>query len=116
MQDWKHLETAGELSAVLEASNTKPQLIFKHSIRCGISAQVWDTLARSTDQLNTAADLHFLDLINYRGISNQVAAELNVPHQSPQVILVHNGKATYDSSHFSIRPEKIVKEAEAKLA
>lgn len=116
MQDWNTIESVEEFSAVIEASHQKPQLIFKHSVRCGISAEAWDRLARSTNELKSAVDLHYLDLIHYRDISNQVARNLSVPHQSPQVILVQAGKAIYDSSHFSIRPDKIVSEANAVIS
>jgi bacillithiol system protein YtxJ len=115
MQDWKHLETADQLTAAGKASYTKPQLIFKHSIRCGISAQAWHRLASATNELKDAVDLHYLDLINFRQISNQVSFDFDVPHQSPQVLLIEEGKAVYHASHFSINPDKILQRVENSL-
>jgi bacillithiol system protein YtxJ len=43
-----------------------------------------------------------LDLIEYRSISNEIASRFGVVHQSPQMIVLKNGKAVYDASHESI--------------
>ena len=44
----------------------------------------------------------YLDLIKYKSISNQLAADFNVVHQSPQLMLIQNGSCTYDASHNAI--------------
>ena len=54
-------------------------------------------------------DLYFLDLISYREISNKIAEVLNVWHQSPQIIVIKNGKCIYEASHFSISFKDITK-------
>ena len=36
----------------------------------------------------TSVDFYYLDLLNYRSISNEIAKHLNVTHQSPQIILI----------------------------
>jgi bacillithiol system protein YtxJ len=46
--------------------------------------------------------LFYLDLLRHRDISNAVAEEFGVEHQSPQVLLVSNGKSVLDLSHFEI--------------
>ncbi|MCI4667011.1 MAG: bacillithiol system redox-active protein YtxJ [Bacteroidia bacterium] len=108
MKNWQELNSGAKLNALVEASFQRPQLIFKHSIRCGISAHVLHGLQESTEQLAESVELHYLDLINFRNISNQVAADFNVPHQSPQVILIKDGKAVHNASHFSIEPQGIL--------
>jgi bacillithiol system protein YtxJ len=45
---------------------------------------------------------YFLDLIAHRELSNLVAREFGVPHESPQVLLIKNGEAIYDNSHYGI--------------
>ncbi|MEM8889764.1 MAG: bacillithiol system redox-active protein YtxJ [Bacteroidota bacterium] len=108
MNKWQPLTEVAQLKEIKEASFKRPQLIFKHSISCGISAQVNHSLQSSSDILSAETDLHYLDLINYRSVSNEVAAEFGVVHQSPQVLLVKDGEVVYHTSHFSIRPEKIL--------
>ena len=108
MSNWRLLESENQLSALKQASYDRPQLIFKHSTRCGISFQVKDLLFSATDSLSVCADLYFLDLISLRSLSNQTASALSVPHQSPQVLLIRNGSVVYHSSHFGIDPKSIL--------
>jgi bacillithiol system protein YtxJ len=108
MRQWQLLESEDQLSALQQASFLRPQLIFKHSTRCGISFQVKDLLSSATDSLSDSVDLHYLDLIAFRSLSNHTADELGVPHQSPQVILLREGKVVYHSSHFAIDPKAIL--------
>ena len=50
---------------------------------------------------------YYLDLRSYREISNKIAAYFNVEHQSPQIILIKNGRCIYHTSHNNISSEKI---------
>ena len=49
----------------------------------------------------------FLDLITYRSISNQLADDFNVEHQSPQILLIKNGNCVYHASHNAIDADVI---------
>ena len=108
MESWQHINLEEQLAGITAASFQKPQLIFKHSIRCGISTHVMHSLGRATSTLSEKLDLHYLDLIRFRGLSNLIASELKVVHQSPQVLLLKDGAVVYHKSHFSIDPEKIL--------
>ena len=111
MSVWNTLATEAQLNELREASFQKPQLIFKHSVRCGTSAHVRYYLEESATELMGPLDLHYLDLIRYRSVSNEIAHQFQVPHQSPQVLVVKNGEVVYHASHLSIRPELILKVA-----
>jgi bacillithiol system protein YtxJ len=87
-----------EIAAI---SNEKPVIIFKHSTRCSISRMALKQFEREFD-LNDTVDAYFLDLIAHRDISNEIASTFNVYHESPQLILIRNGKAVYDVSHSDI--------------
>jgi bacillithiol system protein YtxJ len=50
---------------------------------------------------------YFLDLLAHRNISNEIESRFDVVHQSPQLIVLENGKATYNSSHQNISLDKI---------
>lgn len=104
---WKTLDSEAGLKEVLARSFEKPIVIFKHSIRCGISSQVKDQLFESWDFSPEEVELYYLDLITYRSVSNEVADHLGVMHQSPQIILVKNGKAVASDSHYQISVAKI---------
>jgi bacillithiol system protein YtxJ len=96
------IQSKADLEGLLEKSFIRPQLIFKHSTRCSISRYVLsDFIAHytfSSDELES----HYLDLLNYREISNQIANQLEVIHQSPQILLIKNGKAVVYASHEGI--------------
>lgn len=106
--NWINVNEASQLDAILDASFTKPQLLFKHSTRCGISSHALYRMESGEKMLSPLIDCHYLDLLAYRPISNLIAEKWNVPHLSPQVIVLNGGKVVYTSSHSAIQPEKIV--------
>ena len=110
---WNPLEDIAGIEKIKEASNTKPQVIFKHSTRCGISAAAKRRMDFGLDSLVEKFDVHFLDLLSYRNISNQIAETFGVYHQSPQVLLIHQGESVYDASHGSVDPERLLTKAAA---
>ncbi len=100
--DWKVISSDAELQSAIDASFEKPVMLFKHSVTCGISAGAKFGLEREWDFKEEELSFYYLDLLSYRPISNKIADDLGVTHQSPQVILVKNGKAVYDTSHHAI--------------
>ncbi len=99
--NWTELTDVLQLQEIEAISNEKPVVIFKHSTRCSISRMALKQFEREFD-LNDTVDAYFLDLISHRDISNQIAQKFNVYHESPQLILIKNGKAVYDVSHSDI--------------
>lgn len=59
-------------------------------------------LERSWKTSEIAISTYLLDLISYRELSSQIEKEFGVYHESPQLILIKNGKAVYDASHMAI--------------
>ncbi len=106
--EWIPIHNAAQIDAILAASFGKPQLVFKHSTRCGISMHALDRMEKGENKLSPLIDCHYLDLLAYRAISNLIAEKWNVPHLSPQVIVLKAGKVAYTSSHSAIEPQKIV--------
>lgn len=103
--NWTILTTEEQLKSLLEKSHTKPQVIFKHSTRCSISSTIKTRLEKSATP--STIDFHYLDLIAYRSLSNKIADELKVHHESPQVLLLKNGECIFDESHLSIYMDDI---------
>lgn len=98
--NWIPLTDEKQLDEVVVNSNTVPQVIFKHSTRCSISSMAKNRL----DKKNAphGINFYFLDLIKYRNLSNKIAREFGVTHQSPQVLIIENGKCVYNESHSGI--------------
>ena len=107
MSDWKTLDSEAQLSAILEISRIKPVLIYKHSTRCPVCTGVKSELEKNWDVPANVAEFYYLDLIKYREISAKVSQLFNVIHQSPQLIIIKNGKAVQNESHWAISTRKI---------
>lgn len=106
--NWKNLESEEQLAALVQESHNQPQIIFKHSTRCSISSMAKSRLDSSQAPGNI--DFHYLDLIRYRALSNQIAEDFKVHHESPQILLIKNGECVYDESHTGIRMADIESE------
>jgi bacillithiol system protein YtxJ len=109
---WKSLDASQTLEDLIESSHVRPQVIFKHSTSCGLSAMMLRRFENQWGQAGEQADFYFLDLIRHRGISNLVADRLDVWHQSPQVLLVVRGEVRVSASHGEIGgllPEAVIK-------
>jgi bacillithiol system protein YtxJ len=103
--NWINLTDEGQLSLIKELSKQKPQIIFKHSTRCSISSVVKSRLERSGELFN--ADFYYLDLVQFRHISNRIAEDFKVYHESPQLLLIKNGDCIYEESHSGILIDEI---------
>ena len=106
--NWNELSSAEQLAVLIELSNTRPQVIFKHSTRCSISSMAKSRLERS-EQPGTA-DFYYLDLIRYRQLSDKIADDFAVTHESPQILVIKNGECVYEESHSGIHMEEIIEQ------
>ena len=101
--DWQELKEIEEIEKIKELSNTQPVLIFKHSTRCSISSASLDRLERNWKEAEMAGvKSYYLDLISYRPVSNKIQDTFHIEHQSPQVLIIKNGRCVYDASHIDI--------------
>jgi len=103
---WRQLTDLGQLNEIVEVSNEKLVLIFKHSTRCSISRY---SLKQFENEFTFEDKIvpYFLDLIAHRDVSNEIAQRFGVFHESPQIMLIKEGKAIYDASHESIDAKKL---------
>ena len=99
--DWISLTEPGQLTAIAKQT-AKTSVLFKHSTRCGISNAVLKQFESKNEALNGAFDFYFLDLLNYRSISNEIAEKFGVEHQSPQLLVVKNGTVVASASHYDL--------------
>lgn len=104
--NWNTLVNDEQLDTLTTRSSEVPQVIFKHSTRCSISSMVKGRLDREKDP--AGVEFHSLDLISYRALSNRIADQFGVQHESPQVLLIRNGKCIYHESHTAIRLDEIL--------
>jgi bacillithiol system protein YtxJ len=104
--DWNNLTDLGQLNQIITLSNDKPVAIFKHSTRCSVSRMALKQFENEFDFSNKVTP-YFLDLIAYRDVSNEIVNLFGVHHQSPQLILIKEGKSVYDVSHSDISADAL---------
>lgn len=112
MTPWQEINSGLDIEKIKEASHGKPVLIFKHSTTCPISSAAKDRIERNWSDLHENVEPFFLDLLSHRDLSNAIADEFAVRHESPQILLIKNGACVYDESHFGIRASSIKSELE----
>lgn len=99
---WNPLTDIYQIQDILTESKTQPVLVFKHSTRCSISRMVLSQFERSYDANPDQLKSYYLDLLEHRDISNALAKEFGVFHQSPQALLIKNGACVFNESHDGI--------------
>ena len=104
--NWIHLTDLSQLDEIVTLSDNKPIVIFKHSTRCSVSRFALKQFESEYD-LTDRVDAYFLDLLEYRVISNEIASRFGVYHQSPQLLLIKEGKSVYDVSHSEINAREL---------
>lgn len=108
---WIPLTSEAQLDEIVAKSANKTQVIFKHSTRCSISAVAQQRLQKA--KFPEDIDFYYLDLLSYRTISNKIAEQFQVHHESPQVLVIKDGKCVYDESHLAISVDEILEQSDA---
>ena len=105
---FKTITDASQLDVLFENSSGKPVVIFKHSNSCPISQDVRDSLNSFSDEI-----FEIVVQVN-RDLSNSVAERTGIRHESPQALVIFNGKAIYNASHYDITGDEISKAIHAQ--
>ncbi len=106
---WQKLTSVDQLDSIVKESKDTPVSIFKYSTRCGISRMVLRQFERDYDLDIDQMKLYFLDLIAFRNISDEISIKFQVMHESPQLIVVKNGVAVANASHYEIKVSELHK-------
>ena len=101
------LSTDAELDLALEQSAIRPVVIFKHSPTCGISAQAFESISDWLATATPAADFFVLPVRASRALSTALAQKFGIRHESPQALVIENGKVVWHGSHFRATAEGI---------
>ena len=99
-----------ELDRTLSDSHHGPVLLFKHSYTCGISAEALDELRSHIEQSDASAVRYaVVPVQTHRHICNRITERLGVRHETPQAILVRDGRVVWSASHFRVNAAEIQK-------
>jgi len=94
------------LNRLFAESKLRPILLFKHSNSCGISSRAY----REMEKLD---EVNLLEVQSARELSREVAAITGVPHETPQVIVLKDGKAVWNASHYDVNANSVSKALQA---
>jgi bacillithiol system protein YtxJ len=106
---WNEITTSEHVNKLIEKSEQKPVIFFKHSGRCNISAMALNRFEDYAKEIDENSILYMIDVVNHRPASLHAAEMLGVVHQSPQILVIHHGKAIYDNSHGAIDGRQVLK-------
>jgi len=90
------------LEKLLTISRDRPVLVFKHSNACAISSRAY----REMEQLE---DVNLLEVQSARELSNRLAELTGVEHETPQVIVLRDGRAVWNASHYDVNVAAVTK-------
>ena len=107
--NWIPLNSLEQIKTIKELSKSETILVFKHSIRCGISSMVIKRFENLFDSSMNNIKVYYLDLLNFRAISDEVGYSFQVQHQSPQLLIIRNEVAVLNVSHYDITTVNIQK-------
>lgn len=99
------------LEEIADRSKSQPVVIFKHSLTCPISAAAYSQMAAY------AGEVSLIEVQIARELSREIENRLGVAHESPQVIVLHNGQVVWNASHFAITVDAVtqaVRDAQTK--
>jgi bacillithiol system protein YtxJ len=90
------IDSLERLTSLIGESHSRPVLLFKHSRSCGISSGV----IRMVQEID--AEINLVTVQTHRGISDEIARQTGIRHESPQAIVLRNGAAVYHASHYDV--------------
>ncbi len=91
-----------EIDVLSKRNDIAGVVLMKHSTRCSISSMALNRLERSWNLPSEKAPVYLLDLLQFRSLSDKLAEMYGVRHESPQVLIIKDGKCIYNASHSNI--------------
>ena len=101
------IDDRATLENLLTDSKQKPIIVFKHSNACPISSRAYRELEKFDGQVN------ILEVQSAREVSRELANLTGIRHETPQVIVLRDGKAVWNASHFDVTANDVAKAIES---
>ena len=92
----------------MKSSETETVMFFKHSVTCGLSDRAFNEFRKYLESPQSALARNYVIVVQKaRATSNELARIVEVEHESPQAIVVRNGRAVWNDSHLAIKSERL---------
>ena len=105
---WHEVHSADDVNELLLASGHRTQVVLKHSPRCGTSFFAKSSLESMGEDILKTADVHLINVIRSRPVSQYFAEKTGIRHESPQLFVIRNDAVIWHASHYSITEEKVM--------
>ncbi|MGD6902640.1 bacillithiol system redox-active protein YtxJ [Bacillus infantis] len=102
----KQIHSIEEFNSILEEKS--PAFLLKHSTTCPVSQAAYEEYESFTSA-NSSVPAYFLTVQDARPVSNHVAEEYHIKHESPQAILFSNKDVVWHASHWKITEDSLAK-------
>jgi bacillithiol system protein YtxJ len=102
MSELTPLSTLSMLEAAIAESLERPVLLFKHSRYCGVSCEALDEVRAWLGRGQSAASGKMITVQSNREVSDDAARRLGIRHETPQAIVLRDGRPVWSASHFRI--------------
>ena len=99
--NFTEINSTEQLDTLFEQSNEKAVVLFKHSLTCPISAGVYQGIS------NADADVNIVIMQKARNVSDEIARRTGIRHESPQAIVLKDGKVVYHAAHYDVTAEDV---------
>jgi bacillithiol system protein YtxJ len=96
------LHSIEALQQVIEESKNRPVLLFKHSTACPISSRAFREFQTYLESADPNVTYNLIIVQTDRPVSNEATTKLGVRHETPQAILIQDGREIWNASHFDI--------------
>lgn len=102
MTSLTHLSDIDALDAAIAESRERPVLVFKHSRTCGVSCEALDELHAHVERSEAGVSYKVITVQSHRRVSDEATTRFGIRHETPQAILLRNGRPVWNASHFRI--------------
>ena len=99
---FRRISESQSFDELLSRSNERPVVIFKHSNSCPISAAAYQQMGR-------IPDVALVEVQSARELSNEIERRTGVSHESPQVLILRNGKVVWEATHWHVKEAQVAK-------
>lgn len=96
------VETIDALNELLAGTSERPALIFKHSLSCGTSAMAMEEMTDLVAAGPLEVEFALVRVQAARAVSDAIARDLKIRHESPQVLLVRDGQVIWSATHWNV--------------
>lgn len=100
--DMRSLNSVEYWQELQKKSHDLPQIVFKHSNSCPISLGAFESLKTAEEAGSTPQDIHMLVVQVSPELSEQIESETGITHESPQLLILKDGKVAFHANHYEI--------------